>query len=656
VKIKQSPNPRDASDLSGSSSGAAPQAGHREEVRQRAAARPGSSEAKLRVLALRLAALLVVVMLSVLEHGFYQPLLPSALMHVFQVLVLALYAIDIWRRGRRSLHPMGEQGFHWDDWTLFTLATVGAAGNLLLLLFGWLETRSAIYDFADGVWWLFEVAVSGLLAIELWRLNVGLSRKLHRVGLLFPLSFLSLVVIGTLLLMVECAVPQGSNSLSFIDALFMSTSAVCVTGLAVTDTAQLAPFGQIVICILFQIGGLGIIVFGSVMAMMFGARLSLRENLTLSQMLNDAPLEHLTRFVRFIVLSTLGIELIGALLLMPMWDFASDGSVLTMTDRFGYSLFHSISAFCNAGFSLQSDSLIGYRYSFFVHAVFVGLIMLGGIGFPVILNVFTTIKWKLRRRDDTVPMSKGALVSLAQQRLTLHTKVVLTTTAVLYLIGVVGIAAGQLKTYAHPHLNQGQTANQVAPDDLTAGEVGQVLADASFMSVSARTAGFNNMPIEELEPASRFTMILTMMIGASPGGTGGGMKTTTIAVLMLGIGATMRRRKTIQAFGRRISDELIRKAGTLAMCFVLLVSVSTLLLLLSEPFPFEVLLFEVVSAANTVGLSMGITSELSTFGKIVIIVTMFLGRIGPLAMLVVLTFGASGQRPYEYAREDVVIG
>jgi trk system potassium uptake protein TrkH len=325
-------------------------------------------------------------------------------------------------------------------------------------------------------------------------------------------------------------------------------------------------------------------------------------------------------------------------------------------------LFHSVSAFCNAGFALQSDSLVQYRYSAFMHLVFVPLIVAGGLGFPVLENVAAVgrhrwRRWRERRSGRAAVPPMGHVVNLSAGRLSLHSKLVLTTTAALYLYGVAGMAASQLR----PFVTRGaQAADQevAAATEWRGSEtIAGTLADASFMSVTARTAGFNTMPMDEVEPAGRFVLITLMLVGASPGGTGGGMKTTTLAIIVLTIGATLRQRERTEAFGREIGNLLVRRAATMAASLVVLATVSTLLLTLSETGPYINLAFEAVSAATTTGLSLGTTtSSLTGFGKVVIIVTMFLGRVGPLALLGALMFGLRSPRPYRLPREAVVMG
>ena len=611
----------------------------------------------------RLIIMLIVIAASVLVHGFYLPPLPewgfNALQqmgHIFresdeqlyvtatrilQFVLIAVYWADVayvaYRRGNET-----DRRFRLLDWVLLATIISGSILHLFNIKFGW--------DFV-------EVSAVILAVTDLWRLNAALARKLKRPGILLPLSFFALIAIGTPLLKLPHATPPG-HTISWVDACFTITSAVCVTGLAVKDTAHdFTPFGQTVIAIFIQLGGLGIIIFASMFAMLLGRSLSVKENVSLSQMLNDQPIHKLTSFVRFIVVTTVIIELIGALLLLPMWH-SSDDQPLTVAGRFGMSLFHAISAFCNAGFDITGDSFSTYRYNPGIFLVIMPLIIIGGLGFPVLGNFYAIFLHRIKKQKSHGPMRFGELppVDLSNQRMTLHTKIVLTTTAALFILGVLGIAIGELMPYVYTYTQQGVTAHVERPADFSIMRVAQILADSSFMSISSRTAGFYSINTQDLHPTGHLVLISLMLVGGSPGSTAGGVKTTVIALLFLSIIANMRQREDVEAFGRTIGKSAIQKAGTLFFCYAGLILTSTYLLTLSEPFTFLKVFFEVVSAATTTGLSLGITSDLSSFGKIVIIGTMFLGRVGPLALLGALVLSTKHKVPYAYPHEDVVLG
>ena len=604
---------------------------------------PGTSEngpvILFGVLGIRFGLLAGIVTAAVVEHGFHVTPMPVWAIHGIQILLIVLYGWDAWLGPRKKSTCLRDVQLDWVDGLIQGLAGVG------LVLSG-----IGLYPWG---WRLIEVASVLLLVIELWRLQVGLSRSFNRPGALLPMSFLAMIAVGTGLLKIPVAVPAGQD-ISWLDAVFTMTSAVCVTGLIVRDTAtQFTPFGQVVIGVFIQLGGLGIVVFGSVLAMMLGRQRSLREDLTLRGMLHDLPLRKVTSYVRFVVLMTIVIEVMGAAIMACLWP-----GELSISRRLGMSLFHAVSAFCNAGFALQTDSLESFRYNWLTYMVIAPLIVIGGIGFPVLDDLWLAIrnKWRRHRRMRQRGFLLRDTVLERRHRLRLHTKLVLVTTASLYLFGVVILAVGQLKLDINPSHQPVMAANTGHQPSLTLARVGGMVADAGFMSISARTAGFNSMPMDEISPAGRFTIASLMMIGASPGGTGGGMKTATLALLLLTIVATVRNRTETEAFGRGIHEELIRKAATVAAAFLALVGMTTLCLTLSEPYPFEKIFFEAISAASTTGLSLGITSELTAFGKITIIVAMFLGRIGPLTLVGALMFTSPQRKAYAYAHESVVLG
>jgi trk system potassium uptake protein TrkH len=569
-----------------------------------------------RVLMRRLGMLLLSAILAALDRGFVQPIVGPVWIHSLQILCMGMYMVDFW-----ILLPPTRLGM------LATKQFLSVARMLhsLLVISAILGTMQY-----NEAWVLFDLLVVLMLSINLWWLNMLISRLLAKPELLLPMGFVLIIAIGTVLLKLPLATVSGPP-LSWTDSLFTITSAVCVTGLIVRDTAtDFTPFGQAIIGIFILLGGLGIMIFGTVFAMLLGARTSLRDEITLSRVLNDQPLQNVVQLTQFILLSTMVCILIGTVAMIPLWQES-----LSLTERVGYSLFHSVSAFCNAGFALKSDSLVAYRYSMLSHMVIVPLLVIGGIGFPVISNLYSRVRHKTR--------------------LTLHTKTVLTTTAVLYVGGTILLFAAQLTHHAYDAAGLNVTAN-ARHQAITVSELGGKLADASFLSWSSRTAGFNTIDMTNLSSGEYFITMLLMMAGGSPSGTAGGMRTTTVALIFVGLLATLRQKNEATAFGRRLDESLIRKAAAMAACYIGLVSIATFLMCLSEPFPFMRILFEVISAATCTGLSAGITGELTTFGKYVIIGTMFLGRLGPMGLMVILFFKTVQGPRFRYAREDVLLG
>ncbi len=570
----------------------------------------------LAIILQRIGLLGIVVATGLLDRGYVQPIIDTHWLHTIQLLGIVIYFLDFWR-----WRPI-----------IANLSSTTRLKQIAILMHSLaaLSALAAIFQY-DEAWVIFDLLAAFMLCVNGWWLNVAMARRLQRPDLLLPIGFVGLILIGTVLIKLPLASTPG-RSISTVDALFTMTSAVCVTGLSVRDTAtDFTPLGQMTLGMFILLGGLGVMIFGTVLAQLLGTRSSLREEISLSRMLNDQPLQNVARLTQFILLSTLGCIVVGAAIMMPMWH-----GPMSWTQRLGTSLFHATSAFCNAGFSLQSDSLESYRYSILSQGIIVALLVIGGLGFPVLHNL-----WKRAKNKE---------------KFTLHTKLVLTTTAALYLYGVVGLTTARLIPYITDAAGLNITANATAPPTLTPQHFGSILADASFLSWTSRTAGFNTTPMSELSNGECLVTMTLMMVGGSPGGTAGGMRTTTLALILLGIVATLRQRKDTEAFGRRLAMELIQKAGALAACYIGLVCLVTLLLCFSEPFGFMKLLFEAVSAVTVTGLSLGITGELTTFGKIVIIVAMFLGRIGPLTLAASLLFNGKQGARYRFAQEDVLLG
>lgn len=478
--------------------------------------------------------------------------------------------------------------------------------------------------------------IASLLAVLLAmaRLGVHVLRGINAPQLMLPVTFLILIFVGTVLLMLpRCA---GDSDVRWVDALFTATSATCVTGLTVRSTATgFSPAGQGVIAMLIQLGGLGIVVFGATFAAFLRGTLSLREHVTVRDMLEHGSLPDLRGFVIRVIAITLVIQSIGAAAMYPMWaDGAVDGP-----SRAWLSAFHSISAFCNAGFDITGDSLVPYRWSPLSLGVIGALVIVGGVGFPVLHDVGQWFARGVRRAVKRRRRPNGC--DAARPRLTLHSRLTLATTALLLVGGAGLIALGQASG----------AAGQDGP-----GAWGR-FGDAWFMSLTARTAGFNTVPMNEIMPATGAALMALMVVGGSPGSTAGGLKTTTLAVLTLATIATIRGRGETEVRGRSIPEALVRKAGALALCMFALVLASSISLLLSEPGrdPFR-LVFESVSAATTTGLSLGETASLSDSGKLVLTVTMFLGRVGPLTLLGVLMIRRPPAYATLYPRENVTLG
>jgi trk system potassium uptake protein TrkH len=441
---------------------------------------------------------------------------------------------------------------------------------------------------------------------------------------LLAASFLVLVAFGTALLLALPGLYTGER-LSFVDALFTATSAVCVTGLTVVDTGTFfTPFGQGVLLFLVQLGGLGILTFTTVVILWLGGRITLRSEAVVGGLETGPPIDA-ARLLRAVLRYTFAIEAFGALLLWLAWirDFGPVHAVWP-------AIFHAINAFCNAGFSIFSDSLVRFAGRPFTLSVIMALVLLGGIGFLVLEELNLKLRGRSRR-----PLS-------------LHTRLVLVTTAAIVVGGAILYALFEWTNLLH------RFPLAIRP------------FEALFLSSAARTAGFNTLNFNELSPASLLLTIVLMVVGGSPGSTAGGLKTTTVAVLVALAVARARGRLITSAFRRTIPEATIQRAIGLVIFVVALLTASLLLLLLTElgshPYTavegrFLGLAFETASAAATVGLSMGITPELSSAGKVIIAILMFVGRVGPLTLAASMIVAAERTRVrIRYATEDVIIG
>ena len=436
---------------------------------------------------------------------------------------------------------------------------------------------------------------------------------------LLATSLAGLIAVGTVLLWLPVAAAR--EPLSLLDAFFTSTSAVCVTGLIVVDTPNdLSVFGQIVVLLLIQAGGLGYMAITTVVAVALGKQLSVHERMTLQEALNVQTMDGLIRFTLTVFKLTLAFEIAGALILGFRWT-----EQLGVGRAFYFGLFHSVSAFNNAGFALFSDSLIGFRDDPVVNATILVLIVVGGLGFVVLTEL-----GRFR----------------ATRRLSVHTRLVLTVSAALIALTTVAIFALEYRN----------------PRTLGALELPQGLLASLFQAVTPRTAGFNTIDIGAMTPAGLFLVMVLMFIGAAPGGTGGGIKVTTFAVTIAALWATVRGAHDATIFKRRVSPELVARAFFISLIAFLALNGVAGLLLVSENRGLLPTLFETISAAGTVGLSMGeagapvsLVGHFSPFGKLLIIATMFMGRIGPLTLAVAVARRGTPP-PVRYPEGKILVG
>lgn len=490
-----------------------------------------------------------------------------------------------------------------------------------------------------GAPWLRHVLLGAMVMLELWAIVAALltPRSSVREGglALDPLrvmiaSFPTLALVGAFLLLMPRSRLPGAEPLTFLDAFFTATSAVCVTGLTTRDPAsELSTVGQTVVMILIQFGGLGIVTFAAFFSVLLGRRGSLEQRAAVSEALEQRPVHTAYELVTFIVVFTFVVEAVGAILLLDAW---SAGVGKPLFERLRLSAFHSVSAFCNAGFSLEPGSLAGQRDDPLVLTVMGLLVVLGGLGFAVHHEIFGRIRERFHQRR---PGPTLGVPGRRPRRLSLHARLVVRLSAWL-------IAGGGLALYALERLEHG--------------EAGLGVGEAMFLSVSSRTAGFATSNLAELSQAGLLVVMLLMFVGASPGSTGGGIKTTTLGVMAAAIRSMWRQRLAVDLLRRSVSLVVVRSAFVIVSLNAILVAVATLCLLVAHPeLDFAHLLFEVVSAVGTVGLSTGITPRLGGFAQVVLCVAMLLGRLGPLSMMVLLTRRHS-RLTYRYPDEDVAVG
>ncbi|MCI0433763.1 MAG: potassium transporter TrkH [Gemmatimonadetes bacterium] len=461
-----------------------------------------------------------------------------------------------------------------------------------------------------------------------WIQATAKRRRLRPVQLLVG-SFALLIAFGTLGLMVLPGLYAGPR-LGWLQALFTATSAVCVTGLIVVNTATaFTPFGKAFLLLLIQLGGLGIITFATLIIVGLGGRLSLRQEAISAAATEAAPHIDFRRLTRSVVTFSLILEAAGAIVLWLAW-LPGFGAVTAA----GHAIFHAISAFCNAGFSSFSDSLVGFRENPAVLVTIMLLIMSGGLGFLSLEEL-----WSLRRR----PRGRRS------GRLSLHSRLVLATTAALLLTGWALLAT----------LEWRGTLAGIPPWARA--------LNGLFMSVTARTAGFNTVDYAQVSDSSAFLTIILMFIGGAPGSTAGGVKVTTLALVFLLAWSRVRGRRTSDAWSRTVPDDTLQRAVGLFVFGFMILSVAILAYTAVSPSPlspatplhtrFLPNVFEATSAFGTVGLSMGATPTLTAAGQLITIVLMFLGRVGLLAFAAAIAVPETLRLGrFRFAHEDVIVG
>jgi trk system potassium uptake protein TrkH len=504
----------------------------------------------------------------------------------------------------------------------------------------WVLGLMAIALFAQRLGWTNRGTISVASLLFGWSAVITILRGLHELylgihlaadlglnpALVLVLSFMALIASGTILLMLPRCRPPGEASAPLLTALFTATSACCVTGLNVVDPGSYwSRTGHWVILGLIQLGGLGIMTFGAFFAFALGRQLPTREQVTFRELLESERMGDVGGLVRAIIGFTLSIELVGAALLTTLWP------ELPWSERLFYGLFHGVSAFCNAGFALRSESLMGWELKWQVWGVVTALIICGGLGFSPMNNLR---RWLMWRRP--VGLLSGDTM---RPRLLLSTRLALTATIGLLIGGTILLLLLEWDNTAHPTAWPNQIAN------------------AWFHSVTLRTAGFNTIDHARLHPGTKLLGVMLMFVGASPGSTGGGVKTICFAITVLTMRSVLRGRPAVEVGGRTIPQEQVfRGLAIIAIALTTLVASSLLLIVIEDqPERFIDHVYEAASALGTVGLSANLTPLLQPASQLVLIGTMFLGRIGPLTLIIALA-GSSHPRGYAYPEERIALG
>ena len=539
---------------------------------------------------------------------------------LFLILTLRLFLIN--RIGVRK-------GWFVVEYLLILILLLGMVltiySNQLIVDYNYVSRFFKQNFFTFGVIWY-------IFLIELSKRTLTLYHNRFNPALLFAGSFIILIFIGTGLLMLPRATVAG---ISFMDALFTATSAVCVTGLIVVDTATyFTTSGQVIILILIQIGGLGIITFTSFLGLFFQRGSSFQNQLFMQNMINEENIGQTMRTIVNIILTTLLIELIGAFFIYISLSPAVFGSE---QEHIGFALFHAVSAFCNAGFSTLSAGLydINFRYAYPFQVIIMMLIILGGIGFPIIMNLYRLAKQTIQKRWLQLSFQEKYVHS--SRRLNIHTKIVLTTTAILLGGGTVLYFLTEYNSTLQEHQGLGK------------------LVAALFGSVTPRTAGFNTVDMSQLTVPTILIYLLLMWIEASPASTGGGIKTTTFAVAILNTISIAKGQDRLEVFHREITDKSVRQAFAVMLLSFLAIGVAIFLILFFDPEQKLIqVAFEVFSAFSTVGLSLNLTPELNTMSRLIIIFTMFLGRVGTFTLVAAMVTRVHAHQ-YRYPAESIII-
>ena len=562
---------------------------------------------------------LVGILVLVFDIGFDHSENLTTFCNIFYASVLALGIVSTSVRYYNKVKLPKNAVFIFDCFSvLFSLF-------VLLRHFIFLEISFLESFIANDEWLKYAILLT--FVRESFDIQISVDRTILNPAQLFIVSFLGIIIIGSLLLLL----PNATHSeISFIDALFTSTSAVCVTGLIVVDTGSyFTSLGQSIILFLIQVGGLGILTFTSFFSYFFKGGSTYENQLTLNSITSSKSLGSVFTTLKYILFITFFIELFSAIMIfinLEGSDFKS------LSEQIFFSVFHAISSFCNAGFSTLSNGLYeeGYRFNYGLQLVVILSFIIGGLGFPIVENIFGYFKYMIKRvfgrKSDFKPWV-----------LNINSRITLITTFLVTSIAFVIIYSLEHQNTLTEHSSLGKIIN------------------ALFTAATPRTAGFNTVDLSTLTLPTLLFIILLMWIGASPSSTGGGIKTSTLAISILNVLSLARGKSKVEIFKREISTISIRRSYAIIALSVMVIGSSLLILSFTEEnLSLFGLAFETFSAYSTVGLSLGITDKLSDMGKLVVIFTMFVGRVSMLSVVIAI-FKKIKQKNYNYPTEEILI-
>lgn len=563
------------------------------------------------------------LILLIYDFGYNHAPLQQNLINAFYFVVLASGVATTFLR-----YAMRRKNMRWQVITFDALSILLTVNVVLIHFFSQEANRHLSFLYNDN-WIKYVILLTFIREFAEQRINY--KKTFLNPAQLFIVSFLAIIVMGSFLLTLPKATYEG---ISFLDALFTSTSAVCVTGLIVVDTGSyFTQFGQVIIAILIQLGGLGILTFASYFSYFFKGGASYENQLVLSDMTNSQKIGDVFETLKKILIITFSIELLGALIIF----FTLKASLFTnFFERVFFSVFHAISAFCNAGFSTLPSNLYqeGFRFNYSLQLIITLLFVLGGLGFPIIVNVLKYLKYLIVNSLRATSHEERLYTPWI---LNINSRITLVTTLSLTAVGTVLFYINEYNNTLAEHHGFGKVVT------------------ALFGAATPRTAGFNNIDMGALNFSTIMLLFFLMWIGASPASTGGGIKTSTFAIATLNFLSLAKGKDKIEVYRRQIADVSVKRAFATISLSLFVIGFAIILISVSdEDKTLLSIAFECFSAYSTVGLSVGITADLSTMGKAVIITTMFIGRVSMLTILIAI-FKQAKQKNYRYPTEEITI-